>query len=316
MMKMKLSHLLPYQQVRITTSTSQMNGKNLLKWNYQMLTFHNHQSLINPPKSQVKPFQQKRHCTICKECGHNKNSCRLPKLNNSLRGKDNSTSGTTVSAAPLSGIQVKATAMDDFTIWSFSFGVSQSTINGRMGSNACTLIALLLAKTYLMNKNLLQLYSAQSLSGHWNTVMVSCILGGNNVYDSCIPHGRFPGILEAIPFVACSIGEVDLNEELTVCFAKEDDADNSSALSHHLTSYFDSSNNSAAFVIINDKTITFLKQENTIIVLDTHADFERNSGATVSITPMHKIEHLLAWIKARISQTINLCTVTFVKYLP
>lgn len=273
-----------------------------------------------PHKPTQKPAQvistKKRRCTICKECGHNKNNCRLLKLNNSLRGKDNSTSGTTVSAAPLSGIQVKATAMDDFTIWSFPFGVSQSTINGRMGSNACTLIALLLAKTYLMNKNLLQLYPAQPLSGHWNTVMVSCILGGNNVYDSCIPHGRFLGILEAIPFVACSIGEIDLNEELTVCFTKEDDADNSSALSHHLTSYFDTSNNSAAFVIINGKTITFLKQENAIIVLDTHADFERNSGATVSIAPMHKIGHLLAWIKARISQTINLCTVTFVKYLP
>ena len=154
-------------------------------------------------------------------------------------------------------------------------------------------IALLLAKAYLMNKNLLQLYSAQPLSGHWNTVMVSCIFGGNNVYDSCIPHGRFLGILEAIPFVTCSIGEVDLNEELTVCFTTEDDADNSSALSHHLTSYFDTSNNSAAFVIINGKTITFLKQENAIIVVDTHADFERNSGATVSIAPMHKIEHLL-----------------------
>jgi len=63
-----------------------------------------------------------------------------------------------------------------------------------------------------MNKNLLQLEPDQPLSGHWNTVILSCILGGNNVYDSCIPHGRFLGILEAIPFVACSIREVDLNE--------------------------------------------------------------------------------------------------------
>ena len=155
------------------------------------------------------------------------------KPDNSLPRRDNSPSGTTVLAAPLSGIQVKSTAMGDFTISSFPFGVPQSTINGRMGSNACSLIALLLAKAYLMNRGVLQLYPEQPLSGHWNTVMVSCILGGNNVYGSCISHGRFLGILEAILFVACSIGEVDLNEELTVCFTKEDDADDSSALSPH-----------------------------------------------------------------------------------
>ena len=273
-----------------------------------------------PHKPTHKPAKvistKKRRCTICKECGHNKNNCRLLKLNNSLPRKDNSQSGTTVLAAPLSGILVKPTAMGDFTVWSFPFGVSQSTINGRMGSNAGTLIALLLAKAYLVNKNLLQLNPEQPLSGHWNTVMVSCILGGNNVYDSCIPHGQFLGILEAIPFITCSIGEVDLNEELTVCFTKDNDAADSSALSHHLSSYFDTRNNSAAFVIINGKTIKFLQQENAIIVLDTHADYEHNGGATVSIAPMHKIENLLAWMKARISQTINLCTVTFVKYLP
>ena len=206
---------------------------------------------ISQPQIPHKPTQKpakvistkKRRCTICKECGHNKNNCPLLKLKNSQPRKDNSPSGTSVLAAPLSGIQVTSTAMGDFTIWSFPFGVSQSTINGRMGSNACTLIALLLAKAYLMNRDLLQLYPEQPLSGHWNTVMVSCILGGNNVYDSCIPHGRFLGVLEAIPFVACSIGEVDLNEELTVCFTKEDDADDSSALSHHLTSYFATSSN-------------------------------------------------------------------------
>ena len=262
--------------------------------------------LIAQPQIPHKPTQKqakviptkKRRCTICKECGHNKNNRRLLKLNNSLPRKDNSPSGTTVLAAP---IQVKPTAMGDFTVRSFPFGVSQSTINGCMGSNACTLIALLLA--YLVNKNLLQLYPEQPLSGHWNTVMVSCIPGGNDVYDSCIHHGQFLGILEAIPFIACSIGEVDLNEQLTICFTKDNDADDSSALSHHLSSYFDTRKNSAAFVIINGKTITFLQQVNAIIVLDSHADFEHNGEATVSIAPVHNIENLLAWMKARISQT-------------
>ena len=206
--------------------------------------------------------------------------------------------------------------MGSFTIWNFPFCVSQSTINGRMGSNACTLISLLLAKAYLMNEATLQLDKDQPLSGQWNTVIVSCILGGNSVYDSCISHGRFLSVLEAVPFVACSIGEVSLNEELTVCFAREDHASQESALSSQITSYFEFNDHAAALVIVNGKTITFVKQENAIILLDTHANFEHNNGAMVSMVPKETLEDLLLWIKARISPVINLCTVTFVKYLP
>lgn len=208
---------------------------------------------ISQPRLPDKPTQMPADIIPTKQ-----RRCPLLKLSNSLPPEDNCLHSTTVLAPPLSGIQVKPTAMGNFTVWSFPFGVSQSILNGRIGSNACTLIALLLAKVYLMNKNLLQLDPHQPLSGHWNTVIVSCILGGNNVYDSSIPEEIFLGILEA---GACSIGEVNLNEEITVCFTKEDHADDSSALSHQLTSYFDTSDNSVAFVIINGKTITFLKQQ-------------------------------------------------------
>jgi len=97
--------------------------------------------------AEIIPTKQRR-CSICKECGHNKNNCRLLKFNNSLQTEDKSPSGKTASVAPFGGIQVKPTAMGNFTVWSFPFGVSQSTIHGRMGSNACTLITLLLAEAY------------------------------------------------------------------------------------------------------------------------------------------------------------------------
>ena len=81
--------------------------------------------------------------------------------------------------------------------------------------------------------------------------MVSCILGGNSVHDRCLTAGRYLGVLEAVPFVACSVGEVNIGEELTVCFVKEDDAD--SSLSHQLTSHFETKDRSAAFVGVRSK---------------------------------------------------------------
>ena len=93
--------------------------------------------------------------------------------------------------------------------------------------------------------------------------------------------GRYIDVLEAVPFVACSVGEVNIGEELTVCFVKEDDAEDSSALSHQLTSHFETKDRSAAFVIINGKTITFVRgEDNTIIAMDSHAGAQH--GAVVA----------------------------------
>ena len=80
-----------------------------------------------------------------------------------------------------------------------------------------------------MKQNLLQLNPDKPLSGHRNTMIVSCILGGNNVYNSCILHGRRFGILGARPFVA-------LANNLMYVLPEKNDGDDISALSHQLTS--------------------------------------------------------------------------------
>jgi hypothetical protein len=216
--------------------------------------------------TEFTPLQQRR-CTFCKQPGHNRRKCQLLAFDRSRsrsqptqpQDKRPISSGTSASVPQICGLRINPTAMGSFTIWIFPFSVSQSTINGRVGSNACTLISLLLAKAYLMNEAALQLDKDQPLSGQWNTIMVSCILGGNSVYDSCISNGRFLSVLEAVPFVACSIGQVNLTDELTVCFAKEDHAPQESALSSQITNYFDYNNHAAALVILNGKTITFVK---------------------------------------------------------
>ena len=63
--------------------------------------------------------------------------------------------------------------------WKLRPFLSQSTIRGRQGSNACTLISLLLAKTYMTNIQLVQLVDSQPLNQSWIVALVSCMLEAN-----------------------------------------------------------------------------------------------------------------------------------------
>ena len=66
------------------------------------------------------------------------------------------------------------------------------------------------------------------------------------------------GVVEAIPFVRSSLGSLSYEEELTVCFVKELNSCEESALSFHLSFRLSSTN--AAFTIISGLTITFCKR--------------------------------------------------------
>ena len=66
------------------------------------------------------------------------------------------------------------------TFWELPVFLSQSSIGGHQGSNACTVISLLLAKTHITNKSLLQLNNHQSLTPSWILAFISCIMGGKS----------------------------------------------------------------------------------------------------------------------------------------
>lgn len=72
---------------------------------------------ISQPRLPHKPTQMPADIIPTKQ-----RRCPLLKLSNSLPPEDNCLHSTTVLAPPLSGIQVKPTAMGNFTVWSFPFG--------------------------------------------------------------------------------------------------------------------------------------------------------------------------------------------------
>jgi len=63
------------------------------------------------------------------------------------------------------------------------------------------------------------------------------MLGGNQAYDTFISSHNpiYLGVVEAIPLRRNSLGGLDYEEELTVCFVKEASAAEQSALSYHLS---------------------------------------------------------------------------------
>lgn len=105
-------------------------------------------------------------------------------------------------------IHVPPSMIHSVTFWELPLFLSQSTIGGREGSNACRVISLLLGKTYLTNKSLLQLNNDQPLIPSWILVFTSCIMGVNQVYDSFMQSPSYLGAVEAIPLVRNSLGSL------------------------------------------------------------------------------------------------------------
>ena len=98
---------------------------------------------------------------------------------------------------------------------------------------------------------------------------MSCMMGGNQAYDSFMQSPSYLGVVEAIPFVRSSLGSLSYEEELTVCFVKEPNSSEESALSLHLSRKL--TNTNAAFIIINGLTISFVSDANdNIILMDCH----------------------------------------------
>ena len=117
--------------------------------------------------------------------------------------------------------------------------------------------------------------------------------------------------MEVIPLIRNSLGSLDYEEELTVCFVKEARTATEFTLSYHLSGRLGNAN--AAFTIINGMTITFVADSNgSVLVLDSHLHLP--NGALLAKCKRGDIENLLIWLKARLLIRINLSTVTFVKF--
>ena len=151
--------------------------------------------------------------------------------------------------------------------WKFPVEISQSTLDGRNGSYACSVIALIFAHGVCCQR--LDLQPGPQLSPLWVVLMCAAIRIGNRFYDSCrhsLPQ-RFLSAAEAATIVERSVSaSVDLPLPVRVF-----DEHAPATLLFQLRKLCTRNHGHAALLIANEKTVLFMPIGNcSIVLVDTH----------------------------------------------
>lgn len=183
---------------------------------------------------------------------------------------DNVSAAISLPSAKNLEVNAQTCGKDSVWVWMFPDNISQSTIDGRNGSNACTVIALVFAN--LLNTYHLLLQPSNALPKQWMDVMVSSIRQGNALYDQSrgnLPH-RYLSVAEAAN-VAKDCIYVNVARPLPVRIV---DTHECSTLKNNIRQIcLKSTNdeNSYAIFIINELSFLFVgMRKNTLVLVDTH----------------------------------------------
>ena len=160
--------------------------------------------------------------------------------------------------------------------WKFPKEISQGFYKGRNGSNACSLISILLG--YALSFQKVPPPECQScIASAIVEVLCGCIEIGNRVYNFCresLPS-RYLSIQEAASVLEmwCTM---DVGDNLPV---RLKDHHVMSTVSGQLKEAISSCNAFTAFLILNDKTSLFYFTDSIVMYIDTHC--HGPSGAVV-----------------------------------
>ena len=173
----------------------------------------------------------------------------------------------------LLSLSVMSLQTGSVTSWHFPLAYSQSTINGRTGSNACTFIALVLSKLHFAALELPRPHHPLSLT--WVFRMVQGMEIGNKFYDS--HSARDPvmfGVREAVQKVQASLGIASVRSELPADITRQPVA--TANLPHHIQ-LASLVNQTTSVFIIDQKTVAFIPMGQHVLLLDSHCHAQ--SGA-------------------------------------
>ena len=194
------------------------------------------------------------------------------------------------------------------TTWLFPLAYSQSTLNGRTGSNGCTFIALVLCKLHLAAPELPK--PNHPLSSTWVFRMIKGIEIGNKFYDSC--SGGNPvmfGVSAAARKVQGSIGIASVGPELPADIVRQPVT--TANLTHHIE-LASMTNHTTSLFILDHKTVAFIPVGQYVLLLDSHCHAQ--SGAYVAVAPRNRIWELMEWFKSFNCFPYSMGTVTNVTF--
>ena len=196
-------------------------------------------------------------------------------------------------------------------IFPFPTSIAQSTLGGRQGSNACTLIATFVGSQCMQSKLAISVLWNQ-LPVVWVT-FVNSICDGNAVYDELYSN---TAVFLDVDDVVNAIGN-ELNVQSANQLFGFSNANNYSDLVDHINHCISSRSEDHYGVIIGcDKSVgLYFKCSGMSAVIDSHVHTSSNAGAFVIMgdSPRTVIDHYVH-ILARDNQVLNVGTLTWVKY--
>lgn len=154
---------------------------------------------------------------------------------------------------------------DNVCAWQLPQQMCQSLFNQRNGSNACSLISLLIA--YVMAKKDIQIPNEGFIPSYLVKILCGCIELGNRIYDNCrdsLPN-RYLSIQEASTLL--SFTSIAVQDSLPVRLEDE----------HHLSTVWGQlhllkgTSRNYVNIIINEKTSLFVLIPPSVLYIDTHA---------------------------------------------
>lgn len=154
----------------------------------------------------------------------------------------------------------------NISCWRFPEGITQGNLNGRNGSNACSIIALMIAHI-IQRSNFPIPIPGPALPITWIKLLCTAIEMGNRMYDNCrhsLPS-RFLSVEEAVEILQ-SCYNVVVDEPLPVRLQDE----HSLSTVHSQLAAGAASGAQLALFIINEKTSLFVISSTTVVYIDTH----------------------------------------------
>lgn len=191
----------------------------------------------------------------------------------------------------------------------FSSNLSQSAIGGRQGSNACTLISLLMG--YHFQRSILPQLTRNTLASTWFESVTSSLLQGNELHD--LLFDSEPRILDVEDAVESCVNEVHLSHHEEPIGYDHRSGD-TSPLVETLTAKTSLSQNQTAVLITEGRTMAVLLWETgdcAIVDSHTHGQF----GAMIGYALPGEIKAMVCWLPKMVLKHYNVVLgLSFVSY--
>lgn len=163
-------------------------------------------------------------------------------------------------------------------VWRFPIDFSQGCVDGRNGSNACSLIALVISQVIQH----VEVPMGGLLSPLWTTMLYDSMVTGNNIYDqyrASLP-ARYLSAAEACDILARNDNfSLEPQEPLPVRLVDDHQL---SSVSSQLQLLANTPSRKLALLTICEKTSLFLVHSPDIVYVDTHCHMP-NAGAVVVV---------------------------------